>query len=160
MSMGPHPARKLWSPPIRAATSFPAISGDLVVWQDDRDGDWNIYLENLTTHQETQITSDPSDQQYPAISGNRIIWSDSPSTPNPKIFINGTAPGREYSLTPGLLTGNPNEPPALAGETAVWAQGIPVRTAFTATIRSPDIRTLSTRFPGVIRPIRESAWTR
>ena len=103
---------------------FPAISGDLVVWQDDRNGNWDIYLENLTSHQETQITSDSSDQQYPAVSGNRIIWSD--SRINTEIFINGTAPGREYSLTPGLLTGNPNEPPAIAGTTAVWAQGSPV----------------------------------
>ena len=32
---------------------------------------------NLSTHTETQITSNVSGQSYPAIYGDRIVWSDS-----------------------------------------------------------------------------------
>lgn len=53
-----------------------AIYGDRIVWQDDRNGNWDIYVYDLSTHNETQITSDESDQLNPAIYGDRIVWED------------------------------------------------------------------------------------
>ncbi|MBU7017772.1 MAG: hypothetical protein HXS44_09695 [Theionarchaea archaeon] len=55
---------------------FPAIYGDIVVWEDDRNRNWDIYGYDLSTHEEFQITTDKSDQTSPAIYGNIIIWKD------------------------------------------------------------------------------------
>ncbi len=55
----------------------PDIDRNIVVWQDNRNGDWDIYGYNLTTHHEFQITNEPHDQTNPAISGNTVVWEDS-----------------------------------------------------------------------------------
>ena len=55
----------------------PDIDQNIVVWQDNRNGDWDIYGYNLTTRQEFQITNNPHDQTNPAISGNTVVWEDS-----------------------------------------------------------------------------------
>jgi len=65
----------------------PVIYGDRVVWQDARNGgsldqygdfvgNWDIYMYNLSTQQETQITSNKSYQIWPAIYEDRIVWQD------------------------------------------------------------------------------------
>jgi beta propeller repeat protein len=59
----------------------PDISGHLVVWQDDRHGNFDIYGYNLITRQEFQITTDSADQTNPAISGSLVAWEDSRVTP-------------------------------------------------------------------------------
>lgn len=53
----------------------PAIYGDSVVWQDNRNGDWDIYLKQ-DNQVEEQITSDLSDQTNPVLSQDYIVWQD------------------------------------------------------------------------------------
>lgn len=53
-----------------------ALSGHLVVWQDNRNGNWDIYGFNLITRQEFQITSDKNNQTYPAIDGLLVAYED------------------------------------------------------------------------------------
>ena len=52
------------------------ISGNIVVWQDNRNGNWDIYGYNLVTGQEFAITDDEFDQTDPAIDGNLVAWAD------------------------------------------------------------------------------------
>lgn len=67
----------------------PDISGHLIVWQDDRNGNWDIYGYNLITREEFLITTEtavlttahPADQTNPAISGSLVVWEDSRDTP-------------------------------------------------------------------------------
>jgi beta propeller repeat protein len=55
----------------------PAISGDRVVWQDERnDGISNIYMYDMSTGVETQICPHGRIQQSPAIYGDRVVWQD------------------------------------------------------------------------------------
>ncbi len=54
----------------------PAIYENIVVWQDDRNGNFDIYGYNLRTHEEFQITTDPDNQTSPAIHGNIVVWKD------------------------------------------------------------------------------------
>jgi beta propeller repeat protein len=65
----------------------PSISGDQIVWQDNRNGNWDIYLWNNITQTETRITTDPSDQKNPSISGNLIVWEDYRHGVNPEIYL-------------------------------------------------------------------------
>jgi len=69
-----------------------AISGDMIVWLDDRTGNYNVYVCDITnagtdmtawcnTLEEDggglrQITADSSGKRRPAISGSVIVWSD------------------------------------------------------------------------------------
>jgi len=62
---------------LSASQLNPDIDGHLVVWQDDRYGDWDIFGYNLTTDIEFVITDDPCDQTNPAVSGNTVVWQDS-----------------------------------------------------------------------------------
>ena len=54
----------------------PDINGNIIVWQDNRNNNWDIYGYNLTTRKEFQITDDSHDQTSPAISGNVVVWQD------------------------------------------------------------------------------------
>ncbi len=60
----------------------PSIYEDKIVWEDYRNydnvnfGNGDIYMYDLSTQQETQITTDLSGQSYPAIYGNKIVWKD------------------------------------------------------------------------------------
>jgi len=54
----------------------PATDGDTVVWQDNRNGNWDIYAYDLNTSKEVQITSDPSDQTNPDVDNGVVVWQD------------------------------------------------------------------------------------
>ncbi|HEY3449861.1 MAG TPA: hypothetical protein VGK67_26140 [Myxococcales bacterium] len=52
----------------------PAVSGGLVAWTDDRDGNAEIYARDLQTGIERRITNDPLVDQSPAVGGSLIVW--------------------------------------------------------------------------------------
>lgn len=54
----------------------PDVCDNLIVWEDFRNGNWDIYGYNLTTHQEFQVTTDPADQINPAVSGDLVAWQE------------------------------------------------------------------------------------
>ena len=54
----------------------PAISGDIVVWHDERNGEWDIYGHNLATGQTFPVCVANGDQVRPSISGDIIVWED------------------------------------------------------------------------------------
>ncbi len=56
---------------------FPAIYGDIVVWEDKRSGTTDIYGYNLKTKQEFPICTYTSAQSFPAIYCDRVVWEDS-----------------------------------------------------------------------------------
>jgi len=60
----------------RDAIAAPVIYGDIVVWGDYRNGNWDIYGYNLKTGGEFAICTDPGYQSPPAISGNIVVWTD------------------------------------------------------------------------------------
>ena len=56
-------------------SQFPAIYGDNIVWQDDRNGNWDIYILNMKS--KVQIhTTNKAEQEHPEIYGDRVVWQD------------------------------------------------------------------------------------
>lgn len=49
---------------------------DYVVWQDNRNGNWDIYVQYLDTNETINITADPYDQKNPRVWGDRVVWED------------------------------------------------------------------------------------
>jgi len=98
----------------------PAISGDLIVWQDFRNGNWDIYMYDLVTKKESQITSHPADQINPAISGNVIVWEDySKSDKRPNICMLDLAKNKIE-----LVDSTPasQKYPAVSGDRIIWVE--------------------------------------
>ena len=54
----------------------PAVSGHIVVWCDDRNGNDDIYGYDLATGTEFPVCVAPGDQWEPAISGDTVVWAD------------------------------------------------------------------------------------
>lgn len=59
----------------------PDIAGHIVVWQDNRNGNWDIFGYNLITKTEFQITAHGADQTEPAVSGTTVVWTDARTSP-------------------------------------------------------------------------------
>lgn len=54
----------------------PEIFGNKIVWQEKHNGNFDIYMYDLSTTKETKITTNSSDSINPVISGNNIVWQD------------------------------------------------------------------------------------
>lgn len=80
------------------SAQLPAINDNRIVWEDDRNGNWDIYMYDLSTHKETQITTDKSDQQEPAIYGNRIVWQDNRNG-GPQIYMYDISTHKETQIS-------------------------------------------------------------
>ncbi len=78
-----HPAlAQVWEPDEATEPLNPDVYNNVVVWQDRRNGNWDIYGCNLTTRQVFPIATHLADQSHPAItfspSLNRyvVVWQD------------------------------------------------------------------------------------
>ena len=52
------------------------LDGDRLVFDDFRNGTWDVWLYDFSTGTESQVTADPSGQFYPRIHGKTIAWQD------------------------------------------------------------------------------------
>jgi beta propeller repeat protein len=58
----------------RSVSLKPAVDGDLVAWEDRRDGNLEIYALDLSTGEERRVTDAPAVDTRPAISDGQIVW--------------------------------------------------------------------------------------
>ena len=54
----------------------PDVENGVIVWQDKRNGDWDIYVYDQNVGRETPICTDPGNQMEPRIRTGRIVWTD------------------------------------------------------------------------------------
>jgi beta propeller repeat protein len=86
----------------------PVIYGDEIVWEDDRNGNWDIYMYDLSTSTETQITTNESNQTDPAIEGNRIVWADDRNGNLGDIYIYDLSSKKETRITKNGWASSPD----------------------------------------------------
>lgn len=97
----------------------PAIYGNIVVWQDNRNGGWpniDIYGYNLATSTEFQITKSPSTEYNPAIYGNIVVWEDYRNG-NPDIYGCNLVTKEEFPI---VTDPSDQYNPEIYGSTVVW----------------------------------------
>jgi len=76
----------------------PDISGDRIVCQKNIDGNLQIYMHDLSTGLETQITTDNSHHYSPAIAGDIVVWHDNRNGNN-DIYMYDLSTGIETRIT-------------------------------------------------------------
>ncbi|WP_214021214.1 Ig-like domain-containing protein, partial [Methanoculleus sp.] len=108
-----------------ASQERPSISGDYVVWQDDRNGDKDIYLYSFSTNETVLLTEDdPANQWLPVIHGNYIVWYDN-NGGDTNIVLYDIAAGEEKATiicNPELGTDTTKFKPALSDEYVAWEE--------------------------------------
>lgn len=65
----------------------PRISGDRVVWTDDRNGDDDVYTYDLATGAEDLLAGGAGSQSTGDISGNRVVYNNRDAAGNETVFL-------------------------------------------------------------------------
>jgi beta propeller repeat protein len=94
----------------------PDISGNRIVWMDNRSDNWDIYMYDLTTNTEKRITTDTANQDSPSISGNRIVWADDRNG-NKDIYMYDLSTNTENQITTNT---NEQSSPVISGNRIVY----------------------------------------
>ena len=95
----------------------PAISGSYIVYTDGRNANKDIYLYDLVSKQETDLTSGtPNDQYLDDVDGSHVVYTNV-GTEGSDIYLFDTTTS---SSTP-LTSGGSQYSPAVQGDSVVWA---------------------------------------
>jgi len=100
----------------------PAISGDIVVWQDSRNmkvSGWDIYGYDLATGEEFPVCTAPGKQEAAAIDGKVVVWQDERTldATGSDIYRRDLETGEEYPVC--TAPGNQSRP-GVDGRFVIW----------------------------------------
>lgn len=93
-----------------------SASGKRVVWQDKRNGDWDIYMKDVSSGVVSRITNNSSDQEFPSIDGDIIVWQDMRNG-NSDIYGYDLSNNQEIAVATGV---GEQEKPVVSGAWVVW----------------------------------------
>lgn len=99
-----------------AGQNVPQIHGSRIVWQDNRNGNWDIYMYDTLSDREFQITDNLGDQSNPDVYGDMIVWQDNRNG-NWDVFYYDLVSGQETQVT---TDANDQITPVIHGEKIVW----------------------------------------
>ncbi len=95
----------------------PVISGDYVVWQDFRNGNWDIYMYDLKEGKETQVASGTATQGYPSVSKGKIAYHQSQGGFDWDVFVYDIKTATMFQVTRDPAE---QDYPSISGEYVVW----------------------------------------
>ncbi|MGB7571799.1 MAG: biopolymer transporter Tol, partial [Methanothrix sp.] len=103
-------------PMLLLSTDFPSTNGSLMVWSDNRRGNWNIFGFDFFTRAERSISAGEWDQLYAQASGDNVVWTDYRDG-NGDIYVKNLSTGIESPL----VTGKGDQVwPSISGQKVVW----------------------------------------
>ena len=94
----------------------PDVSGERVVWTDDRAGNKDIYL-SASGKAARPIANAPGDEEYPSVSGVLVVYQRDTGPENTNIYLYRTDTGRTARLTTDRTR---QERPCVGGGIVVW----------------------------------------
>jgi len=108
-----------------ASQEKPSISGDYIVWQDNRNGNWDIYLYKRSTGREKLITG-TGNQRMPIVRGNYAAWYDD-SSGKTNVVLYDIAAGSvkkviDCDATTTIPWGTTEFKPALSEKYVTWVE--------------------------------------
>ena len=103
-------------PLLLLQTDFPSTNGSLMVWSDNRRGNWNIYGFDFFNRSEIPISRSDADQLYPKASGDKVVWSDYRNG-HPEIYMKSLTTGKESALSSSK---GDQLWPSISGDRVVW----------------------------------------
>lgn len=95
-----------------------ATDGRSIVWADSRNGNFDVFIYNIANGTETQLSKNPSDQEYPAIDGTKVVWTDTRRSNNYDIYLYDLADQLFSRITTDAAK-FPNMP-KISGTRIVW----------------------------------------
>jgi beta propeller repeat protein len=107
---------RIITPDYAAPYPDPKIYKDKIVWEDRRSRNYDIYMYDLSTSQERQITTNTARQERPAIYEDKIVWQDYRNG-NYDIYMYDLSTGQEAQITTNSAT---QWDPAIYEDKIVW----------------------------------------
>lgn len=90
-----------------------------IVFQDDSQGNWDIYLYDIEKDKTYQLTNDPNDQINPAIHGQLVAFEDYSQGAEAQICLYDLKAGKKFQIT---SEAREKKDPAVWAETIVWSE--------------------------------------
>jgi beta propeller repeat protein len=103
-------------PLLLRASDYPSTNGSLLVWSDNRGGNWNIYGFDYFSRAEKPISKGDYDQLYPRVSGDKAVWADYRNG-NADIYMKNLTAGIESAVAEGK---GDQTWPSISGDKVVW----------------------------------------
>ena len=98
----------------------PSVSGDLVVWEDKRGGNSDVYGKRLSpAGGEFAVVAHPADQRRPAVSGGFVVWEDDRGD-DWDIYGKNLAAGADSPEIPIVVAPGDQRKPKISGKKVVW----------------------------------------
>ncbi len=86
---------------VASAKSTPRISGSRVIWTDNRNGDDDVFLLDLSTNSESLLAGGAGSQTVGDVSGNRVVYASTDASGNSSVFLFTIAAPPPPDLPPG-----------------------------------------------------------
>mgnify|MGYP000921573689 CR=1 FL=1 len=83
----------------KSITGGPAISNDWIVWQDNRNGNRDIYMYDLNTRKEMKIITGETSQYDLDIGSGNIVWYNLRNGNQSKIYVYNVSASKETQIT-------------------------------------------------------------
>ena len=94
----------------------PYVNGNYIVWQDNRNGNWDIYAYDLSTGAEIPICTATGDQTNPSVYGDNFVWQDNRNG-NLDIYMYDISTNTTKQITNNTAD---QTNPAIYGDKIVW----------------------------------------